>query len=97
MKVAIFSTHEFEKAYLEKANAGQLDLHFFEEKLNPKTAILAKGYDVIARLITFPNVLITSHQSFLTDTALMNIAETTISNLIGFRQGLSLENTLSID
>lgn len=37
--------------------------------------------DMIARLMTFPNVLITSHQAFLTRTALRNIAETTIDNL----------------
>jgi D-lactate dehydrogenase len=43
--------------------------------------------DVIARLMTFPNVLITSHQAFLTDTALRNIAETTIHNLDCFERG----------
>lgn len=43
--------------------------------------------DVIARLLTFSNVLITSHQAFLTDTALHNIAETTINNLDSFQQG----------
>lgn len=37
--------------------------------------------DIIARLMTFPNVLITSHQAFLTDTALHNIAETTLHNV----------------
>lgn len=37
--------------------------------------------DMIARLLSFRNVLITSHQAFLTDTALNNIAETTIHNL----------------
>lgn len=37
--------------------------------------------DVIARLMTFPNVLITSHQAFLTQTALDNIADTTAHNL----------------
>lgn len=37
--------------------------------------------DVIARLMTFPNVLITSHQAFLTQTALKNIAETTFQNI----------------
>ena len=37
--------------------------------------------DVISRLLSFKNVLITSHQAFLTDTALNNIAETTIYNL----------------
>ncbi len=37
--------------------------------------------DIISRLLTFKNVLITSHQAFLTETALNNIAETTIYNL----------------
>ncbi|MBK5244936.1 MAG: 2-hydroxyacid dehydrogenase [Eubacteriaceae bacterium] len=43
--------------------------------------------DVIARLMTFNNVLITSHQAFLTDIALTNIAETTIYNLDCFEKG----------
>lgn len=42
--------------------------------------------DVIARLMTFNNVLITSHQAFLTKTALTNIAETTIYNLDCFEK-----------
>ena len=42
--------------------------------------------DVIARLMTFNNVLITSHQAFLTDTALTNIAEATIYNLDCFEK-----------
>ena len=37
--------------------------------------------DTIARLMSFRNVIITSHQAFLTDTALGNIGETTINNL----------------
>ena len=48
--------------------------------------------DVIARLMTFNNVLITSHQAFLTDTALTNIAETTIYNLDCFEKGKNSEN-----
>jgi D-lactate dehydrogenase len=42
--------------------------------------------DMIARLMTFPNVLITSHQAFLTETALHNIAEITMANLDAFAQ-----------
>jgi D-lactate dehydrogenase len=42
--------------------------------------------DMISRLLTFQNVLITSHQAFLTDTALRNIAETTSYNLDCFEQ-----------
>ena len=37
--------------------------------------------DELARLLTFPNVLITSHQAFLTDEALTEIARTTVANI----------------
>jgi D-lactate dehydrogenase len=37
--------------------------------------------DVLQRLISFPNVLVTSHQAYFTDTALRNISETTLANL----------------
>jgi D-lactate dehydrogenase len=40
--------------------------------------------DVLARLLTFPNVLVSSHQAFLTHEALNNIAQTTIENLVEF-------------
>ena len=38
--------------------------------------------DVLARLISMPNVIVTSHQAFLTDEALYNIAETTVNNIV---------------
>ena len=37
--------------------------------------------DILARLISMPNVIVTSHQAFLTEEALENIAQTTIDNL----------------
>jgi len=37
--------------------------------------------DVLARLISMPNVIVTSHQAFLTEEALSNIAQTTVSNI----------------
>ncbi len=40
--------------------------------------------DTLARLISMPNVIVTSHQAFLTEEALSNIAETTVNNLTGF-------------
>jgi D-lactate dehydrogenase len=43
--------------------------------------------DLLARLLTFPNVLITSHQAFLTHEALHNIAATTIENITAFETG----------
>ncbi len=38
--------------------------------------------DILARLISMPNVIVTSHQAFLTEEALQNIAQTTIQNLV---------------
>ncbi|AOW94263.1 hydroxyacid dehydrogenase [Rhodococcus sp. WMMA185] len=43
--------------------------------------------DVLARLLTFNNVVVTSHQGFLTREALANIAETTIANIEEYEQG----------
>ncbi len=40
--------------------------------------------DVLARLISMPNVIVTSHQAFLTTEALSNIAETTLANVEEF-------------
>lgn len=40
--------------------------------------------DVFSRLLTFPNVLVTGHQAFLTDRALLNIAEVTLQNFSEF-------------
>ena len=40
--------------------------------------------DVLARLMTFPNVLITSHQAFFTREAMTNIAQTTLGNIRAF-------------
>lgn len=53
--------------------------------------------DVLARLMTFPNVLITSHQAFLTREALANIAETTLGNVTAFERGEPLENEVRTD
>jgi len=48
--------------------------------------------DVLARLLTFPNVVITSHQAFLTHEALANIAKTTAENILTFASGGLLSN-----
>ena len=50
--------------------------------------------DVLARLISMPNVIVTSHQAFLTDEALDNIAETTVQNITAFRDGTTTGNEL---
>jgi len=43
--------------------------------------------DVLARLLTFNNVVITSHQGFLTKEALVSIADTTFANIEEYLQG----------
>lgn len=53
--------------------------------------------DVLARLITMPNVLVTSHQAYLTQEALNNIAEVTISNIKTFAQDKFCANELCYD
>lgn len=48
--------------------------------------------DVLARLLTFPNVIITGHQAFLTTNALKNLADTTLENIKAFENGEELVN-----
>lgn len=51
--------------------------------------------DLLARLISMPNVIVTSHQAFLTEEALSNIAETTVNNILSyFDNGGICENEL---
>lgn len=50
--------------------------------------------DVLARLLTFNNVLVTSHQGFFTREALENIAETTLKNLSEYFSGKPLTNEI---
>jgi len=50
--------------------------------------------DTFARLLTFPNVIVTGHQAFLTHHALRNIAETTVASLLEFSQGKPLTHAV---
>ncbi len=50
--------------------------------------------DTLARLISMPNVIVTSHQAFLTEEALENIAQTTVENLVSFAKTGRCENEL---
>ncbi len=60
---------------------------FFEDKSGH---IL--GDDVLARLLSMPNVIITSHQAFLTDEALYEIARCTYKNIADFFDGKNSDN-----
>jgi D-lactate dehydrogenase len=84
---------------LKSGQIGYLGLDVYEEEKNlffedHSEEILQD--DVIARLMTFPNVLITSHQAFLTDTALSNIAGTTMFNLQCFEEGKESPNEVKL-
>ena len=68
---------------LKSKKIGGAALDVYEEEMNYFFEDFSEEIipdDVLSRLLTFPNVLITSHQAFLTNEALANIAETTIQN-----------------
>ncbi len=84
---------------LKKRHIGYLGLDVYEEEEGLFFEDHSEGIledDAIARLMTFPNVLITGHQAFLTETALENISDTTIFNLDCFENGILSGNEIEI-
>jgi D-lactate dehydrogenase len=79
-----------------KVGAAGLDVYeeeseyFFEDLSNR-----VLDDDVLARLLTFNNVIITSHQGFFTKEALSNIAQTTLENIREFQERKTLSNEIS--
>ncbi|MEM7756422.1 MAG: 2-hydroxyacid dehydrogenase [Planctomycetota bacterium] len=71
---------------LKSRRLGSLALDVYEEEegifFNDLSDTVLQD-DVLARLLTFPNVMVTSHQAFFTREALANIMETTVANLTG--------------
>ena len=68
---------------------GSLGLDVYEEEADLFFEDLSDRFirdDVFARLLTFPNVLITGHQAFFTAEALANIAQTTMANITAFAE-----------
>ncbi|MCC5822148.1 MAG: 2-hydroxyacid dehydrogenase [Phycisphaerales bacterium] len=84
---------------LKKGSIGSVGLDVYEEEGDLFFHDLSDQViqdDVFVRLITFPNVLITAHQGFLTREACTAIAETTIGNLSDFAAGSTREeNTVT--
>jgi D-lactate dehydrogenase len=82
-------------AALKSGHVGAAGLDVYEEEEGIFFQDLSEQVlqdDTLARLLTFPNVLITAHQGFLTHEALANIAETTLANVAAFERGGPLEN-----
>ncbi len=83
---------------LKSGQVGALGLDVYEQEADLFYEDLSGEIiqdDVLQRLLTFPNVLITSHQAFFTETALRNIAETTVGNLDDFAAGRTSGNIVS--
>ena len=80
---------------LKSGNLGGAGLDVYEEEEGIFFKDLSDQVlkdDVLARLLTFPNVLMTSHQAFLTKEALEKIAEVTLQNISDFEAGRKLAN-----
>ena len=88
-KALLYALHD------KKIKAAGLDVYeeeanlFFEDNSNE---IIQD--DVLALLISLPNVIITSHQGYLTEEALDNIASITLKNFDDYLNGLKLENEI---
>jgi D-lactate dehydrogenase len=72
---------------LKSGKIGYLGLDVYEEEeeifFEDRSGLILSD-DVFARLLTFPNMIITGHQAFFTREALLNIADTTIDNITKF-------------
>lgn len=81
----------------KKIGAAGLDVYeeeseyFFEDRSNR-----VMDDDILARLLSFNNVIVTSHQAFFTHEAMHNIAETTLQNIQDFIDKKTLVNEVTI-
>ncbi len=83
---------------LKTGHLGYLGIDVYEQEENLFFQDLSETIikdDVIARLMTFPNVLVTAHQAFFTDEALSEIARVTLANIAAFGRGEALVNAVT--
>jgi len=85
-------------AGLKRGHIGYLGLDVYEEEAelffeDHSSRVIQD--DTFMRLLTFPNVLITSHQAFFTATALEEIARVTMANLTAFERGEPTANEVA--
>jgi D-lactate dehydrogenase len=86
-------------AGLKSGKIGYLGLDVYEEEkglffYDRSNEVLQD--EILAQLMSLPNVLITSHQAFLTDTALRNIAETAFESINAWEKGEESRNELAL-
>lgn len=84
---------------LKSGQVGNLGIDVYEEEDNlffeDQSGEVMQD-DVFARLLTFPNVLITGHQAFFTDTALTQIARVTLDNISQLEQDGRCDNEVTL-
>jgi D-lactate dehydrogenase len=84
---------------LKSEQIGYLGLDVYEQEADLFYENLSERIiqdDVLQRLVTFPNVIVTSHQAYFTDRALENISNTTVANLTAFERGDTLVNEVTL-
>ncbi len=83
---------------LKTARLGGLAIDVYEEEdrlfFEDHSADIVQD-DTFARLLTFPNVLVTGHQAFFTSQALRDIATVTLENITLFEQGAPIANRVA--
>lgn len=85
---AVIDTHAVIRG-LKDGTIGSLGLDVYEEEADLFFEDLSDRFiadDTFARLLTFPNVVITGHQAFFTAEAMLSIAETTVANISAFEE-----------
>jgi D-lactate dehydrogenase len=87
-------------AGLKSGRIGSLGLDVYEEEAELFFEDLSNRVlqdDMLARLLTFPNVIITGHQAFFTREALGAIARTTLENISQLERGETCPNAVAAD
>jgi len=87
-------------AALKSGRIGALGLDVYEEEQDLFFEDLSEQVikdDVFARLLTFPNVLITGHKAFFTREAMENIAATTMENISAVNRGDPCPNEVTVE
>lgn len=91
---AIINTKDVIKG-LKSGKIGYLGLDVYEEEeelfFEDRSETIVQD-DVLMRLISFPNVIVTAHQAFFTQNAMINIAVTTLKNIKDFEENKELSN-----
>ncbi len=85
---------------LKSGRIGYLALDVYEEEADLFFEDLSSTViqdDIFARLLTFPNVIITGHQAFFTRNALQAIADTTLANIAEFEQTGACKNEVTLE